>query len=67
VAEYECTKIMERSRRGKLHRAKEGCVSVIGIAPFGYDRIKHADREKVKFEINEEEAKTVRQLFMWTG
>lgn len=67
VAEYECTKIMERSRRGKLHRAKKGCVSVIGIAPFGYNRIKHVDREKTKFEINEEEAKIVKQIFMWVG
>ncbi|WP_255453572.1 recombinase family protein [Wolbachia endosymbiont of Atemnus politus] len=29
VAEYECTKIMERSRRGKRHIAKQGYVSVM--------------------------------------
>ncbi|MFP3033941.1 MAG: recombinase family protein [Wolbachia sp.] len=67
VSEYECTKIMERSRRGKLHAAKKGRVSVIGIAPFGYDRIEHVDREKTKFEINEEETKIVRDLFEWVG
>ncbi|WP_341812504.1 recombinase family protein [Wolbachia endosymbiont (group A) of Conops quadrifasciatus] len=67
VSEYECTKIMERSRRGKLHAAKKGRVSVIGIAPFGYDHIEHVDREKTKFEINEEEAKIVRDLFEWVG
>ncbi len=66
-SENKCTKIMERSRRGKLHAAKKGRVSVIGIAPFGYDRIEHVDREKTKFEINEEEAKIVRDLFEWVG
>ncbi len=29
--------------------------------------IKHVDREKTKFEINEEEAKIVKQMFMWVG
>ncbi|RLT59567.1 recombinase family protein [Wolbachia endosymbiont of Drosophila ananassae] len=67
LSEYECTKTMERSRRGKRHRARKGCISVIGIAPFGYKRMKHVDREKTSFEINEEEAKIVRQIFMWIG
>ncbi|OAL98698.1 MAG: recombinase [Wolbachia endosymbiont of Dactylopius coccus] len=67
LSERESTIIMERSRRGKLHRARKGCISVIGIASFGYKRVKHADREKTKFEINEEEAKIVKQLFMWIG
>jgi len=35
-AEYERTKIMERSRRGKLHAARRGAVSVLGNAPYGY-------------------------------
>ena len=34
-AEYERAKIMERTRRGKLHRAREGAL-VGGHAPFGY-------------------------------
>ena len=38
-SEYETTRIMERSRRGKLERAKDGRVSVITVAPYGYDRI----------------------------
>ena len=67
VSEYECTKIMERSRRGKLHRARKGRVSVMGNAPYGYDYIKHVEREKIRFEINEEEAKVVRKLFEWVG
>ncbi|UVW83398.1 recombinase family protein [Wolbachia endosymbiont of Aedes albopictus] len=67
VSEYEGTKIIERSRRGKLHRARKGCVSVISKKPFGYDLVKHVDREKTKVEINEEKAKIVRDLFEWVG
>jgi len=36
VAEYERTKIRERSRRGRLHAARQGRVSVLTAAPFGY-------------------------------
>lgn len=50
---------VERSSRGKIYAAKEGYVSVITAAPFGYDRIRHFEREKIRFEINEEEAKIV--------
>jgi site-specific DNA recombinase len=35
-AEYERAKVMERSRRGKRHRAQSGSVSVLSRAPFGY-------------------------------
>ncbi|WP_174516938.1 recombinase family protein [Wolbachia endosymbiont of Cardiocondyla obscurior] len=67
ISEYECAKIMERSRRGKLHAARKGYISVMGNAPYGYRYIKHVDREKAKFEIDEKEAKIVKQLFMWVG
>jgi site-specific DNA recombinase len=36
VAEYERAKIMERSRRGRLHAARQGNVSALGTAPYGY-------------------------------
>ena len=35
VAEYERAKIMERCRRGKLHAAKRGSISVMSQAPYG--------------------------------
>ena len=35
VAEYERAKILERSRRGKLHAARRGRVSVMAHAPYG--------------------------------
>jgi site-specific DNA recombinase len=34
IAEYERAQILERSRRGKRHRAKAGEVSVLGGAPY---------------------------------
>ena len=40
IAEYERAKIMERNRRGKLHRAKGGSVNVLSNAPYGYRYIR---------------------------
>ena len=36
IAEYERAKIMERSRRGKRYAAKNGQISVLSGAPYGY-------------------------------
>src|SRR2546430_2299633 len=36
IAEYERAQILERSRRGKRHRAHSGEVSVMSGAPYGY-------------------------------
>ena len=37
VAEYERAKILERSRRGRLHAARQGKISVLASsAPYGY-------------------------------
>ncbi len=36
IAEYERAQILERSRRGKRHRAQAGEVSVMSGAPYGY-------------------------------
>ncbi|WP_410529946.1 recombinase family protein [Wolbachia endosymbiont (group A) of Chalcis sispes] len=68
IAEYERAKMIERYRRGRISTAKKGSVSVIGKASYGYRYIKKGGiGEEGKFEINEEEAKVVRELFMWVG
>ncbi len=36
IAEYERAQILERSRRGKRHRARAGEISVLGGALYGY-------------------------------
>ncbi len=67
MAEYERAKFLERSRRGRLHAAKRGCVSVFGSAPYGYRYItkKSSAAGEAHFVIEAEEAKTVQQVFQW--
>lgn len=67
-AEYERAKVLERSRRGKRHRAQIGAVSVLSRAPFGYRYIKReAGGGDARYEIDEEAARIVRQIFTWVG
>ena len=67
-AEYERAKIMERSRRGKRHAATRGSVSVLGHAPYGYRYLSKRDGGgEAAYEIHEEQAAVVRQVFEWVG
>src|SRR5881628_2916158 len=43
IAEYERAQILERSRRGKRHRARAGDISVLSGAPYGYRYIRKSD------------------------
>src|SRR5207249_6003101 len=43
IAEYERAQILERSRRGKRHRAQAGEISVMSGAPYGYRYIRKSD------------------------
>ncbi len=63
IAEYERAQIMERSRRGKLYKARNGDVSVLSGAPYGYTYIKKTDTSNAYYEINEKEAEVVRRVF----
>ena len=68
VAEYERAKIMERSRRGKLHGARHGSVNVLSGAPYGYRYVgRHEGDGEARYEILPEEARVVRQVFEWIG
>ena len=68
VAEYERAKILERSRRGKLHAARRGNVNVLSGAPYGYRYIgKQEGAGQARYEIRLEEARVVRQIFAWVG
>ena len=55
-AEYERARIAERCRRGKLHRARAGAVSVLGHAPYGYRYVKRSEHADALYEIDELEA-----------
>jgi site-specific DNA recombinase len=68
IAEYERAKIMERSRRGKRHKAQSGLVNVLSGAPYGYRYVTVAEGAgQARYEICEEEAQVVRQVFTWVG
>src|SRR5206468_2127053 len=57
MAEYERAKILERSRRGRLHAARVGRVSAIGKAPYGYRYISKAEAGgEARWEIHPDEA-----------
>ena len=63
IAEYERAQIAERCRRGKLHRARAGAVSVMARAPYGYRYVKRSEHADACFEIDETEAPAVREIF----
>jgi site-specific DNA recombinase len=63
IAEYERAQILERSRRGKRYRARQGEVSVLSGAPFGYHFIRKTDHSAAYYEIDEEQARVVRRVF----
>ena len=68
IAEYERAKIMERCRRGKLHAARHGAVSVLGGAPYGYRYVKRQEGAGVaRYEVIFEQARVIRQIFEWVG
>jgi DNA invertase Pin-like site-specific DNA recombinase len=62
-AEYEKAQLMERYRRGKAHRARTGSVNVLSGAPFGYRYVRKTDLAGAAYEIREDEAALVAELF----
>src|ERR1700686_4909036 len=63
IAEFERAQILERSRRGKRHRARQGEVSVLSGAPYGYRYVRKSDDVAAYYEIIEAEAATVRIIY----
>ncbi|HEX4548148.1 MAG TPA: recombinase family protein, partial [Pseudomonas sp.] len=63
IAEYERAQILERSRRGKRHRAKAGEVSVLGGAPYGYRYIRKTSEAPARYQIDAAEAEVVRLVY----
>jgi site-specific DNA recombinase len=63
IAEYERAQILERSRRGKRHRAHSGEVSVLSNAPYGYHYVRKTDETPAAFLVDEAEARVVRRVY----
>jgi site-specific DNA recombinase len=63
IAEYERAQILERSRRGKRHRARQGEVNVLSGAPYGYRYVRKSEERAGYYEVIEAEAQVVRQVY----
>src|ERR1041384_3213837 len=63
IAEYERALILERSRRGKRHRARQGEVSVLSGAPYGYRYVRKSEERLASYEGREAEARIVQCVF----
>src|ERR1700730_643918 len=63
IAEYERAQILERSRRGKRHRAQSGEVNVLSGAPYGYRYIRKADDAPASYAVIEAEACVVQRVY----
>jgi len=63
IAEYERAQILERSRRGKRYRARQGQVSVLSGAPYGYRYIRRTDEAAAYYQIIQAEADAVRLVY----
>jgi len=60
-AEYERALIADRSRRGRIHKAKLGDQSILPSVPFGYRKTKK-DRQTI-VEVVEDDAAVVKKIF----
>src|SRR6266511_3916398 len=62
IAEYERAQIRERTRRGKLYRARQGSQAVLVCAPFGYRYLRKTDDADGYFQVDPAEAEVVREV-----
>ncbi len=65
IAEYERAKILERTRRGKLFKARQGHFLIWGHPPYGYRYQPISCGQPGYAVIYEEEAEMVKQIFQW--
>ena len=65
IAQYERAQILERTRRGKRHKALHGVVNVLSGAPFGFRYVPRTDVCDARFEVEPLEAEVVSRMFDW--
>ena len=63
LAKYERTKIAERTRRGKLHRAREGKIVPTHTADYGFEFNTNRDN----YVVSEKQMVVVRRIFRMIG
>lgn len=62
IAKHERKKILEITRRGRLHKARKG-ILVGAYPPFGYDYVLKTKTKEGYYKINKREAGIVRLIF----
>ena len=68
IAEYERAKILERTRRGRRFAARQGKVSVMIKAPYGYRYVSKREGDgEARYDIVMDDARRVREMFAWVG
>ncbi len=65
IAEYERAQILERTRRGKMEKARKGLYIPWAYHCYGYTYIPKRNDMPPNVVINEEEAEIVRKMFNW--
>lgn len=65
IAEYERTKILERTRRGRLFKARHGHFLNWSSPPYGYRYQPTSGGQPGYAVVHEEEAELVKQIFYW--
>jgi site-specific DNA recombinase len=63
LAEYERALLLERCRRGRIHRAKQGQVQALAAAPYGYRYVPSTPSQPACYQILLPEARVVRRIF----
>ncbi len=64
ISEYERTKILERTKRGRLHRMQKGEL-VHGGDVYGYKYIRKKGDIPAHYKVINEEAKIIKTIFTW--
>ena len=62
VGEYERAKILDRTRRGKHHKARNGAM-IGGAAPYGCTYVRTTGTTPARWELNQAEAAVMREVY----
>lgn len=63
IAEYERAQLLERTRRGKRHKARCGSLNAMSAAPYGYGYVRKTEDRDAYYEVDEVQAAVVRAIF----
>jgi site-specific DNA recombinase len=65
IAEYERAKIVERTRRGRLHKVRTGHLLPFTTPPYGYAILRTPESPQGMVVVDEVQAEHVRAMYRW--